>query len=190
MASATREKIVSAGLQLFREHGFGNVGLDQILRDAGLTKTTFYNHFESKEHLVREALEVDQKQLAGEMKDQVEVAGSDPIDRILAIFDAIDRRFQNPSYKRCLAIAAAIEFPSPRDPIHELELQTRADRAEFLSELCQDANLNEPAHLAAQLGMLIDGAAISRQMESNRGAIASAKQVAKQLLRTAPNSGR
>jgi TetR/AcrR family transcriptional repressor of mexJK operon len=55
-APATRrpektEKILDAAGQLFREQGYGAVSMDQIARDAGVSKATVYAHFESKERL-------------------------------------------------------------------------------------------------------------------------------------------
>ena len=45
------EKILEAAGQLIREQGYGAVSMDQIARDAGVSKATVYAHFESKERL-------------------------------------------------------------------------------------------------------------------------------------------
>lgn len=45
------EKILEAASQLFLEQGYGAVSMDQIARDAGVSKATVYAHFESKENL-------------------------------------------------------------------------------------------------------------------------------------------
>jgi AcrR family transcriptional regulator len=47
----TRERIVLAAVELFRENGFHNTSLTQILGAAGITKGGFYFHFKSKEEL-------------------------------------------------------------------------------------------------------------------------------------------
>ena len=51
-----RERIVYAAIELFYRHGFHAVGLDRIIAETGVTKTTFYKHFESKDDLVVEAI--------------------------------------------------------------------------------------------------------------------------------------
>ena len=48
--------IRSSAARLFRAHGFEGVGIDQICRDAGLTRGTFYSHFASKAALLTEVL--------------------------------------------------------------------------------------------------------------------------------------
>jgi TetR/AcrR family transcriptional repressor of nem operon len=55
-AAENRSKIVDVASRLFRERGFDGVGLDEIMREAGLTHGGFYRHFASKDDLATEAL--------------------------------------------------------------------------------------------------------------------------------------
>jgi TetR/AcrR family transcriptional repressor of nem operon len=56
-ALQNREAIVAAAARLFRERGFDGVGVDAVMKAAGLTHGGFYGHFKSKDDLAREALE-------------------------------------------------------------------------------------------------------------------------------------
>src|SRR6478752_2001369 len=56
-AAENREKIVAVASRLFRERGFDGVGVDAIMKAAGLTHGGFYGHFGSKEELAAEAVE-------------------------------------------------------------------------------------------------------------------------------------
>lgn len=51
----TRERIVASARRLWKEHGYANVSINQIMKDAGLTHGGFYAHFQSKEELFAEA---------------------------------------------------------------------------------------------------------------------------------------
>ncbi len=51
----TRRKIVGAAAELFRTHGIDGVGVDAIMKHAGLTHGGFYLHFPSKDALAAEA---------------------------------------------------------------------------------------------------------------------------------------
>jgi TetR/AcrR family transcriptional repressor of nem operon len=51
-----RRKIIDAASVMFRDHGADQVGIDQLMQAAGLTRGGFYNHFDSKEAVVAEAL--------------------------------------------------------------------------------------------------------------------------------------
>ncbi|MBV1907562.1 MAG: TetR/AcrR family transcriptional regulator [Pseudomonadales bacterium] len=53
---ATRQKIIKAAAQLFREKGYDGIGIAGIMAKAGLTRGGFYAHFWSKGALFREVL--------------------------------------------------------------------------------------------------------------------------------------
>src|ERR1700733_15915177 len=50
----TRQRILAAAGDLFREHGIDGVGVDAVMKEAGLTHGGFYLHFPSKEALAAE----------------------------------------------------------------------------------------------------------------------------------------
>jgi TetR/AcrR family transcriptional repressor of nem operon len=54
----TRRKILDAAGRLFKEHGYGGIGVDAIMAEVGLTAGGFYAHFPSKEALFAEAMSV------------------------------------------------------------------------------------------------------------------------------------
>jgi TetR/AcrR family transcriptional regulator, transcriptional repressor for nem operon len=54
-AAEHRERIIDAAGALFRERGFGGIGVADIMKAADLTHGGFYGHFNSKDDLVAEA---------------------------------------------------------------------------------------------------------------------------------------
>src|SRR5215471_18916362 len=52
-----RERLIAAAIELFYRRGFGAVGIDQVIGAAGVTKTTFYKHFEGKDDLMVAAVQ-------------------------------------------------------------------------------------------------------------------------------------
>jgi TetR/AcrR family transcriptional regulator, transcriptional repressor for nem operon len=52
----TRARIVERARVMFNRHGFDQVSIDDIMREAGLTRGGFYHHFSSKEDLYAEAV--------------------------------------------------------------------------------------------------------------------------------------
>jgi TetR/AcrR family transcriptional repressor of nem operon len=64
-AAENRARIVATAARLFREKGFDGVGLDAIMKEAGLTHGGFYGHFSSKEDLMAEAVARAVEQGAG-----------------------------------------------------------------------------------------------------------------------------
>jgi TetR/AcrR family transcriptional repressor of nem operon len=51
-----RERIVAAASQGFKARGIDGMGIDELMKSAGMTHGGFYNHFASKEDLAREVL--------------------------------------------------------------------------------------------------------------------------------------
>src|SRR5947209_6879133 len=85
-----RERLVATAIDLFYRQGFNAVGIDQIITAAGVTKTTFYKHFEGKDDLMVAAV-----QRRDEWESQAwgravrELAGDDPAKQFLAIVDVM-----------------------------------------------------------------------------------------------------
>src|SRR3954470_23387488 len=52
-----RERLIAAAVELFYRHGFGAVGIDRVITAAGVTKTTFYKHFDGKDELMVAAVQ-------------------------------------------------------------------------------------------------------------------------------------
>lgn len=52
-----KERITEAALQLFAERSYKNVRMDDLAEYLGISKKTLYNHFDSKESLLTEALQ-------------------------------------------------------------------------------------------------------------------------------------
>ncbi|NHN32746.1 TetR/AcrR family transcriptional regulator [Paenibacillus agricola] len=56
---ATKEAFLSTGINLFIEHGFDQVTINQICKEINVTKTAFYYYFKSKDELISEFFSVD-----------------------------------------------------------------------------------------------------------------------------------
>jgi len=52
----SRVRILASALRLFSGRGFGQVTIDDVMSDAGLTRGAFYAHFDSKENLYAESI--------------------------------------------------------------------------------------------------------------------------------------
>ncbi len=64
-----RQSIMSAALELFRQHGFKRVGIYEIARSAGVSQVTMYRHFGSKENLVREVIKSFTQEIMDKYKE-------------------------------------------------------------------------------------------------------------------------
>jgi len=86
----TRQRILTAAGDLFRERGVDGVGVDTVMKQAGLTHGGFYLHFASKEALAAEVSQSLLEQAAGRW-DEISRAP----DREAAL-ERIVRHYLNP----------------------------------------------------------------------------------------------
>jgi TetR/AcrR family transcriptional repressor of nem operon len=52
----THDRIIKLASKRFREEGLAGIGIAELMREAGLTVGGFYKHFDSRDHLVAEAV--------------------------------------------------------------------------------------------------------------------------------------
>jgi len=105
----TRQRIVAAAADLFRQHGIDGVGVDAIMREAGMTHGGFYLHFPSKEALVGA---VSAEQLARSATRWTEIAERQPrneaLERIVTSY--LDRRYAVQTDHSCVLPALGSEL--------------------------------------------------------------------------------
>lgn len=51
-----KEAIVNTARQMFEQYGLRSVSIDNVCKELGISKKTFYNYFEQKELLVNEVI--------------------------------------------------------------------------------------------------------------------------------------
>lgn len=62
-AEATRAQLLGTARRLFGERGYADVGTEEIVRAAGLTRGALYHHFESKRELLAAVYEQVESEL-------------------------------------------------------------------------------------------------------------------------------
>lgn len=90
MPIEAREKLLFAGLKLFTELGYQKTSVLEIVEMARVSKTTFYQHFKSKEDIMVALFE----QLGNEMSEEVKLAISLEESMSYKAFAGINRYIQ------------------------------------------------------------------------------------------------
>ena len=179
----TRERILFAALDLFYEHGIHAVGLDRILTEVGVTKTTFYNHFRSKDDLVLEVVRLrDAWELEQFKKEVIERGGYEPRAMLLAMFETMHVWFNDPAYKGCLFLAASAEFPSASHPVHRAAAGHYLRSESEVATMAKAAGIGDPETFARQWIALLEGAMTYRLITGENDAIQVVLPVARALL--------
>jgi AcrR family transcriptional regulator len=182
-ARTGRDRLIATAIDLFYRHGFQSVGLDRILAEAGVTKTTFYKHFDSREDLVLAAVQTrDQWEREAWTRAVKLLAGDDPKKQLLAVFDVLDRWFNDPAFGGCIFINTTAEFPDPRDPVHRAAAEhKRRNRDEYV-DLARQAGLHRPEAFADGYTALLEGALILRQTHGRNDAARTVRPFVEMLI--------
>jgi AcrR family transcriptional regulator len=179
----TREKLLHTALDFFYGHGFHAVGIDRIIDAVGVTKTTFYKHFESRDQLILEAVRLRNEWESSAFGRCVQAkAGHDPRAMLLAMFDVLDDWFNDERYAGCIFMSSCHEFPAQTHPVH------RAAASHFLAgeaemeSMAKAAGARDPKAVARQWVLLMQGASALRLTVGDNGAARRAKRLAEALL--------
>ena len=91
-AEKTRIAILASAERLFLDKGVAHTSLDQIARDAGVTRGAVYWHFQNKAHLFHEML--SQVRLPPEQLTE-RLSGCDGVDSLLSLRDLCIEAIEN-----------------------------------------------------------------------------------------------
>ena len=183
MAASTKQKLIEVGFGLFNAEGFNAVGLDRIIAVVGVTKTTFYNHFESKDALMVAVLDdYCAREEVEYMAELEEFAPGQPAGQLAAMFPVLDRWMQQPDFRGCLFVTAAAEFPSPNHPVHRAAARQKTRWRAIYIDLATRAGAADPVALADRLALLTEGAVVLRHVGGDREAATKAAAVAELLF--------
>jgi len=69
-----RDQILSAAREVIGENGYERSSVDQIAKRAGLSRSTVYEYFSSKEEILRGSFSAHREQLSQELTRQVDAA--------------------------------------------------------------------------------------------------------------------
>ena len=179
-----KERLLAIAIDLFYSHGFQAVGLDQVLEAAGVSKTTFYKHFESKDELMLEAVRLrDVWESQAWARAAAELGGEDPARQLLAYFDVAQVWFNSDEFRGCTFINTAAEFPNPNDPIHKAAAAHKNKARDAWCEMARAAGAKNADSFADQFTALFEGMLILRQVHGRDDAARAIRPAAEALLR-------
>ena len=167
---------------LFYWQGIRATGVDTLAAAAGVAPTTLYRLFPSKDDLVAAYVERAARDYRGWFDATVEAAGSDPRERILALFEALHEQVQPEHCRGCPFLMALTELPDRGHAAHRHAVATKAWVRQRFGALVEDLQVDEPEALADQLTLLFEGVYASVQALGAAGPAARARDIAQRML--------
>jgi AcrR family transcriptional regulator len=181
--SQRREQLIDTAIDLFLERGYHATGIDTILATSGVSKKTLYRHFRSKEELILAALKKYDGLFRNGFMRQVEQSADTPRDRVLAVFDVAADWFEENNFYGCMYINAIGEYSAADTAIRQVCKEFKTLMRRFIEDLCREMRAPDPATLAEELALLLEGAIVTAQVsETGRRAAEVAKTAAAALI--------
>ena len=158
---SARERILATANELFYREGVRAIGVDTVVERSGVSKTTLYRLFESKDALIA-AFAAERDRLNWEWWDRIEEQHDDDPHALLeALLSEIARRIGSPAYRGCPFLNLATEFP---DDNHPGRVAARANKEELrarLAAIVAKLGAADPDRVASQIVLLINGAYVT-----------------------------
>ncbi len=174
-----RQRILDTASALFYARGVRAVGVDLVVEDSGVAKTSLYRHFRTKDDLIVAFLEREDVEFWGQWDEVAARHAGDPAGEIEAHMRWIGKRLARANYRGCPQINVAAEFAEADHPAREVSKRHMLAMRQRLAELARQLGAARPNDLAAQLGLLVNGAFVSASMlspdEATRVLLASAR---------------
>ena len=169
----TAEKVLSTASRLFYANGVRAVGVEWIVAESGVAKTSLYRHFQTKDALVGAFLEREDREFWQQWEQVVAAASSDPKSELMALLDWIGKRVSRDGYRGCPQINVAAEFADTTHPARTVRREHKTEMLKRLRDIVGRIGVKRPDEIAMQLALLIDGAFTSdgRLSKSNAARI-------------------
>lgn len=124
---------------------------------AGVALATLYKQFGGKDRLVAAYLEERDLRWRADWEAAI-TATAEPQQRVLAIFDALERWWAAEGhYRGCAQVDASIEITDAEHPAIGIITQHKTHLLQRLAELAREASADEPEQTAADIVMIYEG---------------------------------
>ncbi|WP_170773841.1 TetR/AcrR family transcriptional regulator [Ruegeria lacuscaerulensis] len=177
-----RDELVRNALQVFYRDGFHATGMDKLVAETGVSKTSMYKHFRTKEELIVAALQLRDENFRTWFYQRIDALGQTPAQKLLASFDALAEWFQEDGYRGCMFIKAGAEYQDKDHPIHVQAAEHKRLLLEYFTDLARAAGAADPEKLGCQILILKEGAIVSAVLLKSCDPARDAKAAAKALL--------
>lgn len=160
-APDVRARILDTASRLFYERGVRAVGVDLVVLEAAVAKTSLYRHFPTKDDLIVAFLEREDLEFWGHWDSVAEQFPDDPAGELDAHMRWIGERLARSNYRGCPQINVAAEFAEQDHPARLVSLRHMHALRGRLLKIAQRMDVAQPDQLAAQLAVLVNGAFVS-----------------------------
>ena len=182
MRQTKRDELVRKALETFYRNGFHATGMDMLAAETGVSKTSIYKHFRTKEDLILAVLRLRDEHFRNWLFRRMAELGESPVEQLLAMYEALEEWFSERDFRGCMFIKASAEYQEPDHAIHAQSAEHKRLLLDHFTELTRQAGAADPKDLARQLLLLKEGAIIMAVLGRGPAAAQDAGAAARALI--------
>jgi AcrR family transcriptional regulator len=158
---SARERILATASELFYREGIRAIGVDTVVERSGVSKTSLYRVFESKDALIS-AFAVEKDRMFWAWWDDVEQKNAeDPRALLEALLSGIAKRIAHPAFRGCPFLNLVAEFPNDNHPGRVIARDNKEEMRARLATIVARLGVSDPNRTASQIALLINGAYVT-----------------------------
>jgi AcrR family transcriptional regulator len=165
-SARVRDRILDTASSLFYERGVRAVGVDLVVQEAAVAKTSLYRYFPTKDDLIAAFLEREDLEFWALWDGVAEQHPDDPAGELDAHMRWIGERLARSNYRGCPQINVAAEFAEQDHPARQVSQGHMQALRGRLQDIAKRLDVPRPDQLAAQLAVLVNGAFVSSALLS------------------------
>jgi AcrR family transcriptional regulator len=155
---SARKRLIETATELFYQEGIRAIGIDTVVARSGVSKSSLYRTFASKEELIAAFAEEQNRRFWQWWDETTKRHAGTPRQQIEALFEGIAEQIANPQFRGCPFINLATEFPDRQHPGTAIAWVNKKEVCKRLRILSRALGARDPRRLSDQLALLIDGA--------------------------------
>ncbi|ETZ21001.1 TetR/AcrR family transcriptional regulator [Pedobacter sp. V48] len=171
-----KQRILETATRLFYKQGYHSTGINQIVAESGVAKSSLYQHFHAKEELAATCLQERHKYWFYELKTFILSANSRK-NKVLVLFDFLYYMNEKENYLGCAFINILSETHYVSQKIMSCIMDHKIEVRTLFKDLLLGTNLH-PDHLY----LLFESAMIESKLYRNQWPVNSAKSIVNSLL--------
>jgi AcrR family transcriptional regulator len=158
---SARERILATAGDLFYREGIRAIGIDTVVEQSGVSKTSLYRVFDSKDALIC-AFAAEKDQLFWAWWDGVEEQHTDDPRALLnALLSGIAKRIAHPAFRGCPFLNLVTEFPDDSHPGRVIARNNKEELRARLVTIVARLGVSDPNRTASQIALIINGAYVT-----------------------------
>lgn len=180
--ATARERIMSVAEELFYREGIRATGVDRIVEVSGVSKTSLYRVFQSKDDLIAAYAEAHDQRFWDRWDQAAEIYKNKPLAQLNAVLGGVAESIARPAYRGCPFINLAIELPDENHPARIIAAASKTRLKTQLENLVARLSVADPGRVAEQILLLVNGAYANGSIDRHSVTAAGLKDAAAAII--------